>query len=418
MIRRKRAQTPQGQDPVARVQEQVRTAKGLSAVPGRELLDDSRTNPEVYGHAERLRDAAHRRELDMAHARTLRALRVQDARADRAERQLEAVAAARAADAPERAVLDLSRWRPRVVGAGLAASAVLSVGSAMGIEALAATWGAPTGVGYVAELGLTGLSTAAIMLRGWQVRYGADLTTWQARCMTAAIVVPLLGSIVGSTAGSGPVGAACSIGAAAFAGLAYLASVTLSTAIRYQITRLDRGTAEERLAATATQQDTPAPAAAAAAGAHSGGQEPEESPVAVEAAEFLQQHTPPPLAGGARAGGQGAHLDEVGMPIPDGYLPAGAPGSARDGAQGAREGGQEEPEDPPEDAHEDADEDGSAGVVTQHPTPAAVQAYRRAHPDQTLSEIAEAFGVSRRTIGRHLRQDPHQDPNDVSGGGA
>ena len=235
----KRPAAPAGAGAVARLQEQVRTAKEMAAIPQLELLEAAGTNPAARGRAEELRDARHVRELEMGHARALRELRVADRRESAAERAEAAVLQAREADSPALSVLALTRTRTRGAAVALGASIALSVGSALGLEALAQSWAAPAGVGYLAEIGLTGLSTAAIVWRGSLARHRARLAAWQEATLAALITVPLLVSIVGSTAGSGPVGAATSLGAAAFALLSYLISVTASAAIQHQITRLD-----------------------------------------------------------------------------------------------------------------------------------------------------------------------------------
>ncbi|MDA8368609.1 MAG: hypothetical protein M0026_01915, partial [Nocardiopsaceae bacterium] len=153
---------------------------------------------------------------------------------------------------PATTVLDLTTSRKRYVAGALVASVVCSVGSAMGVEAYAQTMGAPTGLGYAAEVAMTGLSTYAIAWRGGLARGRAVLEGIPTWALPVLIVVPLLASIAGSTAGSGPVGAVCSIGAAAFAWFAYLVSSTGADAIAQAVDRMDRQ------AATVTVTEVPA----------------------------------------------------------------------------------------------------------------------------------------------------------------
>src|SRR5690625_1565245 len=145
-------------DVVDAVRSQTTQAAQLSDIAAQRLLGDPRTNPATRGHADTLRNTQQRAELDAEHTRRLRRIRVDDARAAHAERALEAIRAAREAHSPARAVTALTRGRRRYGNVALAASLALSVGSAMGTEALASSWEAPWGVGYLAECGMTGLA--------------------------------------------------------------------------------------------------------------------------------------------------------------------------------------------------------------------------------------------------------------------
>src|SRR5690606_38923230 len=59
----------------------------------------------------------------------------------------------------------------------------------------------------------------------------------------AMVALPLLASVVGSTLGSGPVGAVASLGSAAFAALAWLVATTAATATAALLARIDQRTA-------------------------------------------------------------------------------------------------------------------------------------------------------------------------------
>lgn len=222
------------------LKEQVQQAKALESISDQALLSDPRLNPATRGEADRLQAERLRASLDAEHRRKLRVLREQDAREAERLRAAEAVVSARAATDPAVTLLEVSRLRSRVVRWSLVASVALSVGSAMGMEAAlhGGVEGAPVGVGYLAELAGTVLATVAILWRGALARARAHVTQAAHRAFLAMIVVPLAVSAVGSTVGSGPVGAVCSIGAAAFSVLAYLVNTSSATAVQTLLRRM------------------------------------------------------------------------------------------------------------------------------------------------------------------------------------
>lgn len=222
------------------LKEQVRQAKALESISDQALLSDPRLNPATRGVADRLEAERLRASLDAEHRRKLRVLREQDAREAERLRAAEAVVSARAATDPAVTLLEVSRLRSRVVRWSLVASVALSVGSAMGMEAAlhGGVEGAPVGVGYLAELAGTVLATVAILWRGALARARAHVTQAAHRAFLAMIVVPLAVSAVGSTVGSGPVGAVCSLGAAAFSVLAYLVNTSSATAVQTLLRRM------------------------------------------------------------------------------------------------------------------------------------------------------------------------------------
>ena len=144
---------------VAAVAQQTAEAADLARIDGQHRLASPHTNPAVRTHADELRDDEHRRALSALHTRALRKLRVADRRADNAERTLEVLQAAREMSSPARSVLALHKGRTRFMGAALGASLTLSAGSAIGVAALAVKHGSPAEIGYIAEVGLTGLTT-------------------------------------------------------------------------------------------------------------------------------------------------------------------------------------------------------------------------------------------------------------------
>lgn len=223
------------------LKEQVQQAKALESISDQALLSDPRLNPATRGVADRLQAERLRAALDAEHRRKLRVLREQDAREAERLRAAEAVVSSRAATDPAVTLLEVSRLRSHVVRWSLVASVALSVGSAMGMEAAlhGGVEGAPVGVGYLAELAGTVLTTVAILWRGALARARAHVTQATHRAFLAMIVVPLLVSAVGSTTGSGPVGAVCSLGAAAFSVLAYLVNTSSATAVQTLLRRMN-----------------------------------------------------------------------------------------------------------------------------------------------------------------------------------
>jgi hypothetical protein len=247
------SQNPEPDDNVvADLQRRVQAAKSLQSVTDQELLADPRLNPATRSQADRLEATRLQVVLDLEHSRQLRRAREADRIEEQEARAARAVARAEEATDPAHNVLDLSRSRGRYVAGALAASFVLSVGSAMGLEAAVQEHfsTAPDRIGYLGEVALTGMATFAIAWRGKLARSGAHLPEPVQRLFVGLIAVPLLASIVGSTIGSGPVGAVCSVGAALFAWFAYLVSITSATAITQAVTRMKAERADRRTSAT------------------------------------------------------------------------------------------------------------------------------------------------------------------------
>lgn len=208
-----------GLDVVAAVQARTAQAASLAGIAGQELLSDPRLNPATRPHADRLLIEQQIKALDGNHALLLRRHRVVEARAAEAEQTLQAIALAERASSPARSVWELHRGRRLWSRLAVSASVVLAVGSAMGVEAAAEALRAPTGTGYLAEIGLTGLSTAAITYRSHLAAHRGELEdgSWQKRSLWVLMTVPLLISVVANLARLNALGAACAIGAAAFA---------------------------------------------------------------------------------------------------------------------------------------------------------------------------------------------------------
>lgn len=232
-------------DVVASVEQQTTQAAALAHIAGQGRLADPRTNPAVRAHADRLRDEQHRQALDAEHSRLLRRHRVADRRADHAERTLEAIRAARETTSAARSVMALHRGRARFLGVALAASLALSAGSAIGVAYLAHKLGAPSTIGYLAEIGLTGLTTTVILYRSHLAQHGGTVEGWQSRVLWALMLAPLAASITANLLGVGPVGVFCSIGAAAFSLLSYVIADRSAAALR---ARADQVTGDEEAA--------------------------------------------------------------------------------------------------------------------------------------------------------------------------
>ncbi|SHK30665.1 hypothetical protein SAMN05421803_11767 [Nocardiopsis flavescens] len=255
----------QAPDVAATVADQVATARRLVGITDQRLLTDPRTNPATRGRADALRTQEQVAALEQAHRRALRRGRVSDSRAAAAERTLQAIQAAREATSPGRAVADLTRTRARYTLGCLVLSVVLSIGSAMAIE----VWlqsrptESPLGMGYVVEAGLTILSTCMIVLRGRLAARNTRLEPWQRYAFWALIGVPLAISAVLATFGS-PIGAICSLGAAAWSVAAYVSTTTLSTAVGEALEDVDAADENElrRIAMDDHQEETPAETAA------------------------------------------------------------------------------------------------------------------------------------------------------------
>lgn len=243
MIRRRRNRAA-ATDVVAALQEQVRQAQALASVPRQELLSDPRLNPATRALADSLEAERLRARLEAEHRRVLRAQQERERQEAEVVRAAAAVDAARAATDPALTVLSVVRARRRYTWLCLGASLLLSVGSAMGLEAAVQRYwpSAPDGVGYLAEVALTGMSTAAIVWSGLLARTGARFSGPVRAALGALVALPLAVSAVGATLGSGPVGAVTSLGSAAFAALAWLVATTAATATAALLDQIDQRT--------------------------------------------------------------------------------------------------------------------------------------------------------------------------------
>lgn len=310
----------QAHDPEATaraLQENVQAAKSLSSVPDQELLENPALNPATRSKYDELTAERLQEELDLGHRRKLRAAQEVDRReGERAETD-RAIAAARKATSPAKAITDMTRHQQRFGRIVLAASLLLSVGSAMGLEALVQSANGPTGVGYLAEIGLTGLSTTVIIWAGILARSGTRISPTTTRLFAALIGAPLLVSIVGSSLGSGPVGAACSIGSALFAGLAYLITTTSAEAIGQALVKIDHHEQPGR-APVATPGNTQPEKPAAP-----GNPDPAQAGIGEEASAWLAQQTRPTDPGAATPGSGVDHplAEEVDTPTDQGLYP-------------------------------------------------------------------------------------------------
>src|SRR5690554_5671535 len=258
MIRR-RKKSSNTVDVVQALQQRVQQAQALSAIPEQDLLANPSLNPATRSLADRLQAERLRARLEAEHRRVLRAQRETERRAEEAVRAAAAVDAARAATDPALTVLSVVRSRRRFSAICLAASLALSVGSAMGLEAAVQRYypAAPTGIGYIAEVALTGMSTAAIVWSGLLARTGVRLSGPVRAALGALVALPLLVSAAGATLGSGPVGAVTSLGSAAFAALAWLVATTSATATAALLDRIDQRTAP--VVDEAGESDEPSP---------------------------------------------------------------------------------------------------------------------------------------------------------------
>ncbi|RFU41549.1 hypothetical protein DZF91_11270 [Actinomadura logoneensis] len=449
-------------DVVEAVAQQSRQAAELAGIAGQERLIDPRLNPATRPHADRLRDEQQHRDLDAAAARSARRHRVADARAAEAERTLEALALARRTSSPARSVLALHSGR-RVYGRlALGASAVLAAGSAMGLEAAASAMDAPTGTGYIAELGLTVLSTVAISVRAMLAEHRVEVKhgTWQAWTLWVLMTVPLLASIATNLAMTNSVGAACSIGAAAFGLLGIVVADRASAGMQARAAEVDAAD-EAQLRAVALAEDLPvvggqaaeAPAIDAATAPRrpdererprtrtrtredgpqdqDGGHDadlPEGEAVAAgvaadpvaalaergaaELAEWLADQDGPD--GGVRP---------TALPGPSGHGPQGAAATALDAAAEAGADPSAEPVrtgahiDTDQDEREDEPDAGEAGPDREGPervlpaiearramgasTRQRIAEYLSTHPAATVGQIAADLDLSRTTVKRH-----------------
>ncbi|REF00344.1 hypothetical protein [Thermomonospora umbrina] len=216
------------------VAQQTAEAGELARIPGQGLLSDPRTNPAVRGHADQLRDDEHRRMLDALHEQTVRRHRVTGQRAGRAEAALDAVQDARDTTSPARSVLALHEGRRRFMAAALVASLSLSVGAASGVAKFATENKAPWQAGWIAEVGMTGLTTTVILYRSHLTRFGGSISGRQKIVLWVLMIAPLMASMAANLKGAGAVGVACSIGAAAFSLLAHEIASASADAIHDQ----------------------------------------------------------------------------------------------------------------------------------------------------------------------------------------
>lgn len=242
------------------VAQQTSQAAGLARIEGQELLADPSLNPNLRGYNDQLRDEEQRASLNLKHRRALRRNRVEDGAAARAENALNAVAEAREQSSAARSVLALHEGRKQFMRAALSASILLSTGSALGLAALAEeqadgkpiNFGAfsldPSLTGLIAEVGLTGLTTTVILYRSHLAQYSAETgwkKGWMGRVLWLLMIAPLVASMAANAVAAGPVGIACSIGAAAFSLLSYLMADASAVAIQSQVARVRDEDVEE-----------------------------------------------------------------------------------------------------------------------------------------------------------------------------
>lgn len=357
-------------DVVGALQARIRQAQALAAIPEQELLANPRLNPETRATADRLQAERLATGLEMEHRRELRSVRETDRREEERIRAAAAVDAARAATDESYTVVDLVRSRTRFSRLCLGASVVLSVGSAMGLEAAVVAHypDAPDGIGYLAEVALTGMSTTAIIWAGKLARAGVVPTGAARTALIALIAVPLLVSIVGSTIGSGPVGAIASLGAAAFSAMAYLVATTSATAISALVGRIDARAGHT--AAPVNSEPLPRRSdrdALAVVG----------DAIAEEAADYLRREA-------RRRGDDGGHRPVV-PPGDDGATGALPSGGGKEGVPRGRCGG----------ALEDASRRRSQAAAER------VRDYFAGHPGATVKGAAKALGMDPKTVRKY-----------------
>jgi hypothetical protein len=305
------------------VAREVAEAAALAQIDGQDRLTNPRLNPAVRPLADTLLVDQHRHALKAAHGRVLRRYRVEHRRADDAERALMLILEAREASSPARAVLALHRGRRAFMAVSLAASLALSYGAASGVAELAKKLDSPWQAGWVAEIGMTGLSTAVILYRSHLSRYAAteELTEQQKKAarrqdkiLWTLMITPLLASITANAFGAGPVGIACSVGATAFSLFSHLIASMSASALHTQAAKV---TAEDEreLHAAAVGDDlftVPTPNTHPVA---------TSEPMAIESGEHTPVPTPEPTpmsSGGHKDGHNASDHDAV---------PSGAPTS-------------------------------------------------------------------------------------------
>lgn len=239
---------------VAAVQDQTTQAAELARIDGQDRLTDPRTNPAVRPLLDRLRDEQHRLLLEADHGRAKRRHRVEDRHRAEAELTLQAILQAKQASSPARSVLALHRGRGWFMGGSLTASVALSVGSAFGVGHLADELGAPKVTGWVAEVGMVGLSTITILYLAHLFRHGWAPSGLHRVLLGFLAIGPLLASVVANAFGAGPVGVACSVGAALFGVFSHLVSDNSAGALRMKAAEVGRED-ERALRATALGDD-------------------------------------------------------------------------------------------------------------------------------------------------------------------
>jgi hypothetical protein len=386
---------------VSSVKQQTADAAALAGVVGQDRLADPRTNPAVRAHADRLRDEQHRKALDAEHSRLLRRHRVEDRRAEHAERTLEVIRAARQASSPARSVMVLHAGRRRFLGVALAASLSLSIGSAMGVAHLASRLGAPSAVGYVAEVGLTGLTTTAILYRSHLAEHGGTVEKWQAKGMWLLIVLPLLATITANAISNGAVGVFCSAGAAAFSLLSAIISDRSAVTMRARAAEVTTDE-ETELQAAATGNDlfgVPNEARRDAEGFDSELFSNEDLRAWLNESPDDELHIGP-----ARPG-------EL-VPEPTEDWAADGPDSDMEALPDATDTAPMRPDQIDVNQRQDNDESyGDNGLTSAtearravgRRTRARVAGYLAQHPDATVEEIATALDISTATVKRHRR---------------
>ena len=392
---------------VAEVKQRAAEAAALAAISGQERLADPRTNPAVRGLADELRDEQQRQALRAEHARVARRLRVADAQAAEAERALEALALARQASNPARSVLALHTGRRRYMRASLVASVVLAAGSAMGVEAAAHALDAPRGTGLAAEVGLTGLATLAIHYRAHLAEHRGEVHagSWQSRVLWALMTVPLVISVSANVATLNVLGAACALGAAAFAVLAVVIADRSAAAMQARAAEVS-STDEDELRSTAMGDDLFAPVAEEPQGDSGDEVSAAPDPVAVEAdrgaaeleAWLADQDGPDggvaagvPSPDGSGPHGAAAERVDRGSMRPrvhiDGDQPDRVSGEGPDGAGGARR------------VLPAAQARRALGASTRH----RISQYLTEHPGASHAQVARALKLSEDTVKRHRR---------------
>lgn len=446
----KRGGRTAAQSVVANVQRQAREAELLAGIAGQERLASATLNPATRPHADRLRDEEQHQALDARHKRVQRRLRVVDGQAAEAERTLEALALARRTSSPARSVLALHSGRRAYGRVALGLSLALAAGSGMGLEAVADHLGAPTGSGYIAELGLTVLSTVAISVRAWLSEHRATLESgsWQSRTLWLLMTVPLLISISCNLSVLNPIGAFCALGAAAFALLGVVIADRASDGMKCRADEVDEvdevtlrtiAMAEEipsATPATTVQDAVPAVAAAAPVPAlPSGTGEPvrevqggdktaaEAEQGVTELEEWLARQDPPesggtrpdggPSRGPSGDGGQDGAARALPVLAADEVSKGGHIDGGQDPDPGHIESDRPDPA-PAASGAERVEPAVQARLAAGDATRERVGQWLTAHPDATRAEAARALRVSESTVKRAKRA--RRAPREEKGG--